>query len=182
MRNIITLLIMVFLFGCNAAYQRPDSPDVAHVRFLPLQEQGYHSLVAAYAHNGDTCSGAKKIMQIGGFEFGGTDFSKADLGMLKDPKIPYKRGDFFETTVSTSESFHFTVAASASASGLQHSECYITSSFMPVQGAQYEVSYYTGATKCYLQIDRISLEKERFQRTRESSTVQREKACTFFWN
>jgi hypothetical protein len=147
---------------------------------LPLQEQGYHSLVAVYAHNGDSCSGAKKIKQMGGWGFGGMD-SESNQGMLKDPQKSYKPDHYIETAVSSGERFYFTIMGSQKVVGGSN-KCYITSSFMPVQGAQYEVSYYTGATRCYMKIDHISKEKGSFLRTPESTTLQREKACDFFWN
>jgi hypothetical protein len=196
-RNLIILFAIACLFGCNPAYKRPDSIDIAYVRFLPLEEQGYHSLVAAYTHNGDTCSGAKKIKQVGGWGIGGMDLSDADQGMFKDPKVSYKSGQYFETAVSSTGRFYFTVASSENIPPVSEQrvsvvngktvinmseKCFITSSFVPVQGAQYEVSYVTGLEECHLKIDRISQGKDGFHRVPESTSLQRKEACKFFWN
>lgn len=178
-RFAVVVPLLLSMSACNTVYQRASSPQTASIRFLASQYKGYYSTMNVYAHNNEKCGTPKKIVGIGGgiFNMGGASEKNADIGMSKDPSGQYAAGQYFETTVDAGSRFHFTVTG-----GERNSICYVSSSFLPEPQAEYEVTYSTDMTYCYVSIERISPVGTTFERAPEPSSEQRPKACSFFWN
>jgi hypothetical protein len=180
MKNIVFLLSAAMLVsGCNTTYRRPTSPDVANLRVVSVQTDERASSLALYAHPGDTCEEAEKIVGLGGlFNFGGGRDAQRDIGMPKDPEVDYVPGRYFETSVEAGQRFHYTIVGA----GPGATPCFITGSFLPQQGFEYEMSLRVEFDHCSVRLERFSTAGVGFKRSREPSNEQRLPACSFFWN
>lgn len=178
MKVLWIVFLAAALSACNPAYQRPVSADAAGVRFVATQPKDRSSSLSVYAHAGDACGTPRKIVGLGGsFNFGGGKKSQGDIGLPKDERESYVQGHYYETTVVAGQRFHFTVAG-----GEVGGVCYLSGSFLPEPGANYEVRYTASPERCHLSIDRIHADGTHLRRQPEASGKQRTPSCTFFWN
>lgn len=180
MHKIASISVLALLVsGCNPAYQRPTSPDVARIRFMTVNETGYAHSLSAYAHSSENCGTPKKIFGLGGgpFNVGGGKKSEADIGMPKDPYITYAPGQYYETRIEGGRRFFFSLAGRQRAG-----TCFLSGSFEPVAGADYDVIYSADQLNCSLNVSRITVNNGRVGGTPVPTARQRAHACTFFWN
>ncbi len=180
MKKLLALLAAAMLVsGCNTTYRRPTSPDVANLRVVSVQNNAAASNLALYAHPGDTCEDAQKIVGLGGLiNIGGGRDADRDIGMPKDPEVEYVPGRYFETSVQAGQRFHYTVSSASADARL----CFVSGSFLPQQGVDYEMSHGFEGEFCYVMLERLTTVGAGLKRSREPSQTQRQPACSFFWN
>jgi hypothetical protein len=135
--------------------------------------------MSAYVHTSDDCGTPKKIFSLGGgpFNFGGGKQNAADMGIPKNPAIVYANGQYYETAIEGGRPFYFSVTG-----GQQGGVCYLTGSFAPLPGSDYEVTYKSDQSSCYLKVERLDVRDGHIVVSRELTAKQRPTACTFFWN
>jgi hypothetical protein len=180
MRNSAAVLVLALaLSGCNPAYQRPSGSDIARIRFVPAQETGYYYSMSAYVHKSDECGTPNKIFGLGGgpFNFGGGKKDASDLGMPKAPSTSYTQGQYYETAIKGGERFFFSVTG-----GQRAGVCYLTGSFEPEAGGDYEVTYASDQRSCRLRLSKLTVDDGRVIAAPVPTIKQRASACTSFWN
>lgn len=180
MKKLLALLVAAMLVsGCNTTYRRPTSPDIAQLRVVSVQNGAAASNIALYAHPDGTCEEAEKVVGLGGLiNIGGGRDAERDIGMPKDPEVDYVPGRYFETSVQAGQPFHFTVSSASGGVGV----CFVSGSFLPRQGVDYEMTHGFDGTTCYVRLERLLAVAGGVKRASEPNQAQRIPACSFFWN
>lgn len=103
--------------------------------------------------------------------------SDGDIGMPKDPYITYKPGQYYETQVEGGKRFFFTVAG-----GDRFGTCYLSGSFEPITGVDYDIIFSSDPRNCSLNVSRITVKDGRVGGVPVPTAKKRAIACTSFWN
>jgi hypothetical protein len=179
MRFPLTVFALILLSGCNLPYRPPaGSTNIAAVRFSVPEAARLATNVAVYVLSGENrCSDAKKVRLLGGLQLGGIPDDAVDIGMLKDPKLTYQKNMYVEINVVADRRFNF---AFAGHHGFE--ECFLSMSFLPKTGKQYEISYFTDVTYCHAAVSELSRLGELVQVAEETSVKQNSVTCKRFWN
>lgn len=174
------LVLTVFALGvasCNRAYVPPTTQSQALVRFYSPEAVSLFQSVGVYAIKDDACLSARKIRGLGQLDFFSGGVDKTDRGMLKVPDSEYEELSYVEVPIAAGKRFKFAMEGN-----YPGATCDITMSFIPKDGAQYEVLFFTEKRHCNGVVFRLKQSAQKVTRKPEPSARESEEQCHVFWN